>query len=325
MKEGPRGIELSRKVKSDLALAQARLEAIFSDLKSPALQAAAKVVFSGGKRLRPMLTLICGQDAQDHQWLIEVATAIELIHTASLIHDDAIDRAVIRRGAETVNHLFGEEAAIAAGDYIFGLSFVIIASYADPKVLGELSLAALSLSEGEIGQTKSLFNTASTIEEYLEKSKRKTASLFGAACSVGALIAGRSEREAALVKKFGESIGLAFQIYDDILDITADQSELGKPVGIDIKEGVVTLPIIYAIEESKEREDLQRVIKDVNSSDDDVAWAIKTVKATSAIARAKALASSFINDGHVALSALKDDESKRSLISIANFVGDRHF
>ncbi|MDI6800301.1 MAG: polyprenyl synthetase family protein [Actinomycetota bacterium] len=319
------GIQLGRQVMEDLQSVESRLKHLFDEGGQLVLKPAAKIVTFGGKRLRPTLTLVCGQSTkEDRNKLILAALAIELVHAASLIHDDVLDGALKRRGFDTVNFLLGGQAAISVGDHIFGLAFEIISSLNEPKVLRALSAAVLDLTKGEIEQTQALRDTGQTVEGYLNKSLRKTASLFAAACFTGASIAPLSEEEALAVRDFGEAIGVAFQIYDDILDITADRKDLGKPVGIDIKEGVVTLPIIYAIEESKRSEDLQRVIKDVNSSDYDILFATGIIKETSAIARAKEKATLFVKRALEALAPLPNQNLKLSLASIGKFVVERY-
>jgi octaprenyl-diphosphate synthase len=201
---------------------------------------------SGGKRLRPMLTLaasgLCGYIGNRH---IQLATAVEFIHTATLLHDDVVDESLMRRGLATAHQLWGNKASILVGDYLFAQAFCLMVATDALAVLGVLSKAAAVIVEGEVLQLAACQNIHISESDYRQIIAAKTAALFAAATEVGAVIANRPEYREAL-RDFGYHLGMAFQLMDDLLDYQAEEAKLGKTVGDDFREGKVTLPVIHA-------------------------------------------------------------------------------
>jgi geranylgeranyl pyrophosphate synthase len=200
-------------------------------------------LFAGGKRLRPMLVFLCAGGGDDR--LVAAAASVELLHMATLVHDDVLDRAALRRGRPTVFADGGRTAATATGDLLFSRAFAELASTGDPDAVRALSVASSALAQGELMQRADAWRIDVTPERYLERCRLKTASLFEASCRLGALFGDRPASPHA-VGRFGEQIGLAFQMLDDVLDVSGPQERTGKPRGTDLLDGTVTLPLILA-------------------------------------------------------------------------------
>lgn len=230
-----------------LAAAEALLGELTAPLSSPAGRAAATVVSSGGKRLRPLLTLLMAGDAElapaDERSLLVAAAATELVHAATLIHDDVLDAAPTRRGIPTIWATAGPQVATAAGDALLAAAFAAVATQARPQVAQVLADAAVSLGAGELMQRADAYRLDLTPERYEQRVIGKTAALFEAACQLGALHAELPLPEAGLL---GRDLGIAFQLLDDLLDIEGDPAVTGKPRGTDLLDGTVTLPLAIA-------------------------------------------------------------------------------
>jgi geranylgeranyl pyrophosphate synthase len=201
---------------------------------------------AGGKRLRPMLVFLCANGDGDDR-LVAAAAAVELLHMATLVHDDVLDRAPLRRGRATVFAEAGRLPATATGDLLFSRAFAELASTGSDDAVRALSEASSALARGELMQRADAFSPAVSRERYLERCLLKTASLFAASCRLGALFGGRPQLAAAL-GRFGEDVGLAFQMLDDVLDVSGPPERTGKPRGTDLLDGTVTLPLILARE-----------------------------------------------------------------------------
>jgi len=231
-----------------LAACEARLNAVVSGFAPEVSEPAAATLAAGGKRLRPLLVFCCApRAATDPEALISAATAVELVHMATLVHDDLIDRATLRRGRPTVARALGAEAAVRVGDFLFARAFGELTRTRSPRAVQALAGAALDLSQGEMDQQRAAHDLTLTEDAYLERCRRKTAALFAVACRLGAMIGGATPKVEARLGAFGEQVGMAFQIFDDILDLTGTPAKTGKPRGTDLREGTVTLPVILAL------------------------------------------------------------------------------
>jgi len=218
--------------------------------------AASYLMNAGGKRIRPLLVLLSARAASgkaDIKRIAPIAVAVELIHTATIIHDDIIDKSEKRRGIATVNKKWGENTAILAGDMLFSKSFELIGTHEIRELSGIVGEACESLAQGEMLELLHIGNASMTEEVYLEILERKTAHLFEACAECGAILGGAGKSEVEALSKFGYFLGISFQLIDDILDITGDE-KLGKPIGIDIKQKKITLALIHALKNSRERE-----------------------------------------------------------------------
>lgn len=211
------------------------------------------IVNSGGKRLRPALVLLaagaCGYSGGQSRL---VAAIVEFIHTATLLHDDVVDESQLRRGRETANALWGNEASVLVGDFLYSRSFEMMVEVGSMRVMDILSHTTNTIAEGEVMQLLNINDPDTTEERYLEVIRSKTAKLFEAACRLGAVIAARPEQEELALAAYGMHLGTAFQLIDDVLDYEASEEKLGKEPGDDLAEGKPTLPLIYAMQNGSE-------------------------------------------------------------------------
>ena len=238
------------------------------------------VLEGSGKRIRPVLTLLAGQFFRyDLDKLIPMASAIELFHSATLVHDDAVDQALLRRGRTTVNSLWGEGIAVLLGDYLYSLSADLVCSIGDIRVMSMFAKTLTEISGGQLRETFSSYNWRLNREEYYEQIYSKTASLFVAATGTGAVLSEAPEDAVDALESYGRNLGLAFQVVDDVLDFTGEAEEMGKPVGSDLLQGTLTLPAIILLEQNPGdssirelfekrggREDVERIIGMIRNS-----------------------------------------------------------
>ncbi len=216
---------------------------------------AGHLITSGGKRLRPMLTLaaarLCGYEGRQH---VLLAACVEFIHTATLLHDDVVDESALRRGSATANALWGNQSSVLVGDFLFSRAFQLMVEAGSLKMLGILAEAAARIAEGEVLQLMTTNDTSTTEDAYLDVIMAKTAPLFAAACRVGAVMAQRPREEEDALMSYGRNLGIAFQLVDDVLDYTARESTLGKSIGDDFREGKITLPVVLAYRRGSDSE-----------------------------------------------------------------------
>ena len=240
-------------------------------------QLAGHIIAAGGKRLRPLLTLgaakLCQYTGDRH---ISLATCVEFIHTATLLHDDVVDESHLRRGQETANALFGNQASVLVGDFLFSRSFELMIEDGSLDVLRILSHASSVIAEGEVLQLMTTNDTQTSEDTYLEVIKAKTAQLFAAACRIGAVVSDRPRIEEEALESYGMNLGIAFQLIDDVLDYSAKQTTLGKSIGDDFKEGKISLPVILAFRRGDEieREFWHRTLEKLDQNKDDFAHAL---------------------------------------------------
>ena len=240
-------------------------------------QLAGHIIAAGGKRLRPLLTLgaakLCEYTGDRH---ISLATCVEFIHTATLLHDDVVDESHLRRGQETANALFGNQASVLVGDFLFSRSFELMIEDGSLDVLRILSHASSVIAEGEVLQLMTTNDTQTSEDTYLEVIKAKTAQLFAAACRIGAVVSDRPRIEEEALESYGMNLGIAFQLIDDVLDYSAKQATLGKSIGDDFKEGKISLPVILAFRRGDEieREFWHRTLQKLDQNKDDFAHAL---------------------------------------------------
>ena len=244
-------------IKGDLERLEERLiEAVSSPEDDLVTEVGTHLVTSGGKRIRPALCLLAahGGPAFSLAHTLPLATALELIHTASLVHDDVIDKADTRRGAPTANAKWDNKIAILAGDYIFARAFRLVAEndYGD-HVANRLAQLVGNLSVGEIIQDKQMYKAARDEADYYARIQKKTADFLEICCELGALVGGMDAAAAAKLAAYGHAIGMAFQITDDLLDILETSEQIGKPAGNDIRQGIVTLPVLRALGKPRAR------------------------------------------------------------------------
>jgi octaprenyl-diphosphate synthase len=317
---------LSRLLGGDLAHVN-RL--IVDRMQSPVVlipQLAGHIVASGGKRLRPMLTLgcarLCGYSGRRH---VALAAAVEFIHTATLLHDDVVDASDLRRGRDTANALWGNKPAILVGDFLFSRSFELMVADGSLHILEILSRASSVIAEGEVLQLMTQNNLKTTEASYLEVIRAKTAELFAAASRIGAVVAERPFEEEEALDRFGRDLGIAFQLVDDMLDFSARETELGKSIGDDFREGKVTLPILLAFArgDKGERAFWRRALEDMDQRPGDLDRAIALVEHHGALAETRSRARRYAASAIEALSVFPDGPERRALIEAASFATER--
>ncbi len=284
------------------------------------------VLSSGGKRIRPALLLLtaklCGYQGDRH---VPLASVIEFIHTATLLHDDVVDNANLRRGIASANTLWGNEASVLVGDFLFSKSFSLMVADGDLDVLRVLSAATTIIAEGEVLQLISTSDMDVTEERYIEVVKCKTAILLSAACQAGAIL-GRSapEREEAL-RDFGMALGIAFQLMDDTLDYVASEEQFGKSIGHDLEEGKITLPLIHTLKQCTpaERERIADVVEKEIMEKSDFQTVIELVNKYGGIDFTVARARDYVADANSFLVQFEDSPAKEALRSLSDYVVTR--
>lgn len=281
---------------------------------------AGHLINAGGKRLRPMLTLsaarLFGYRGGHH---ILMAAAVELIHGATLLHDDVVDASRLRRGTKTANVIWGNKESVLVGDYIFSRAFELMVSAENLRVLKILSHASSVIAEGEVLQLATQKNLQTTREMYIDVINAKTAALFAAATHTGAIIASAPQREEVAMEAFGRDFGIAYQLVDDALDYTGFEGKLGKTVGDDFREGKMTLPVILSVASAdvEERQFWQRTIADGQQADEDFAVACEIMVRHDAVGKTLALAGQYAEKAIANLSsvpATEDTEALRTLV-----------
>ena len=287
----------------------------------PFIFEACEPLIRGGKRLRPMLFIMCANSKVDcpPEKTMPLATALELIHTASLVHDDIIDTSKKRRGVETANSKYGAQIAVLVGDYLFAKAFQLVAenNYSS-EVQMILSNLVKNLCVGEIMQDRSLFEVP-TLNEYYIRINLKTAIFLSSCCRLGAGVAEMDRREVDNLTAYGSGLGLAFQIIDDLLDFFGDEKITGKPHGGDLKSGVITLPVIRALEISDEASTLRKIV----TTGGNVDAAIKIIQATDAVDYCRTRAEAHIESARINLPLTLKTSVALALEQVADFIVDR--
>jgi geranylgeranyl pyrophosphate synthase len=279
---------------------------------------------SGGKRVRPAVTLLTGGmlDA-DQDKLISLAASIELLHTATLVHDDLIDGALLRRGIPTLNAQWTPGATVLTGDFIFACAAKLAAQTDSVELMYLFSETLATIVNGEITQMFSR-NVGYLLDEYLNRIYAKTGSLFVLATTAPAILSPMRDTMYDAAREFGYGIGMAFQIIDDVLDFTGNSSSVGKPVANDLRQGLITLPALYYQEINPEDPNLLRILNGKNIGDDDLNELVSEIQISGAIERSIEQANIFINQAQTALKALPQTPEHEALESLSKYVVDRH-
>jgi len=298
------------------------------DANHPILQeASSHLLKAGGKRIRPVFVLLSAQFGEyDLQKIKHVAVPLELIHMGSLVHDDVIDDAELRRGKRTIKSKWDNRVAMYTGDYIFAKA-IELATYSEkPELHRVLSDAMVEMVIGEVEQIRDQYNWYQNSRIYFRRIKRKTALLIAVSCQLGALVAGASPREQKQLKRYGYHVGMAFQITDDILDFVGTEKELGKPAGSDLAQGNVTLPALYAMRKNPVlKQTIMTLLENESASELDMSDIIYQIRETGAIEYSKEIADRYLKKALSDLELLPDIQAKRALIQIAHYIGDRKF
>lgn len=320
--------KLAKALHTDLAAVNAIiLDRMQSDI--PLIpQLAGHLIAAGGKRIRPVLTLASAalfgyQGTRQHK----LAACVEFIHTATLLHDDVVDDSDQRRGRASANALFGNEAAVLVGDFLFSRSFQLMVEDGSLDVLRILSNASAVIAEGEVLQLSTANNLETTEDQYMQVIGSKTAELFAAACEVGAVVAGRASGECKTMREYGQCLGIAFQISDDVLDYAASEDRLGKSLGDDFREGKMTLPVIKALEHASpgERKFWHRCMTDLDQKEGDFKEAMRLFIAHNALGQSLDIARQFAARGRQLLNDLPTHPLRKDLAELITFAVERDY
>ncbi len=285
------------------------------------------IVASGGKRIRPALTLIssqlCGYSGSRH---IALAAAVEFIHTATLLHDDVVDESKLRRGLPTANEVFGNKASVLVGDFLLSQAFQFMVADGSLTVLRILSDASAVIAKGEVMQLMTEGKPETSIQNYLEVISAKTAVLFASACEIGAVAADKSDHEKKL-RSFGMDIGIAFQLIDDALDYASNAATLGKTVGDDFREGKISLPVILAYRAGNDDEKAfwQRTLSDLEQNDGDLERAISLLNKCGAIEQTIKMAEEYCDKARATLLTFPACPARAAMFDIVDFCASRAY
>jgi geranylgeranyl pyrophosphate synthase len=327
-REQTRGLDvpdplLEEEVRARLNDVEAMLEKVVRSDTDVVTETASYLVAAGGKRFRPMLVLLSGQfgDPADPR-LVQGATAIEVTHLATLYHDDVIDEADTRRGRPSVNAKWGNNVAILTGDFLFARASEI-SSELGTEVTRLLARTIATVCDGQIREVESWGRVDQTEDAYLEVIRRKTAALIGTSCRLGGMLSDASPETIELLDDFGLALGLAFQLSDDIMDVISSEEELHKQPGQDMKLGVYTLPVLYALQDGPGGHELASLLSDGPPSGDRLARALELVRTNGSLARAREAVSGSVRRAHKLAASLAPRPARDALVHIAEFLAVR--
>ncbi|MDD3899311.1 MAG: polyprenyl synthetase family protein [Syntrophomonadaceae bacterium] len=313
-------------VEEELALVESGLADNLDSSINIMNQASVHLIKAGGKRLRPAFALLAARFyGEELAEIIPAAVALELIHMATLVHDDVIDNSSIRRGTETVKSGWGNRVSIYAGNYVFARSLSIISTYQRSDLIDVLARASMKICEGEIIQMLSCYNVNLGLKNYLRRIERKTALLISVSCELGAMIRHAPLQEIIALRNYGYYLGMGFQITDDILDIIADEETLGKPTGSDIRQGVITLPALYALRHDPNRQELAQLLSSPEACINKAERIIEIISDSDGIDYAYYATQHFALKAQKQLDLLPDLPVKKNLYDIADFIIAREY
>ncbi|MGM9922680.1 MAG: heptaprenyl diphosphate synthase component II [Bacillus sp. (in: firmicutes)] len=315
---------LSSFLNGDLQTIEKELE-VSIQAEDPLLQEAClHLLRAGGKRIRPVFVLLSAKFGDyDINVLKKVAGSLELIHMASLVHDDVIDEALMRRGAPTIQSKWNNKVAMYTGDYILAQSLELITEVRKPEAHQLLAKTIVEVCLGEIEQIRDKYKFDQNLRTYFRRIKRKTALLIATSCQLGAIAAGAGEEVHKKLFRFGYYVGMSYQITDDILDFTGSEKVLGKPAGGDLKQGNVTLPALIALRDPALRKQIEAVHEGIE--DDDMQTIIQSIKQSGAIEQSVEMSERYLQKAFKELEGLPKIKAKKSLNDIAKYIGKRKF
>lgn len=312
-----------RLIAKDLSTLETSIQELITTKISFIKEIVNHIIGSGGKRVRPILTILtaklCGYQGEQH---IPFGAIVEFIHTATLLHDDVVDNATTRRGSSTANTVWGNEPSVLVGDFLFSKSFDLMTKDGNQEILRVMSEATTALAEGEILELLKTSDANTTEEEYIEVIENKTAALFSAACEIGGILGKTDEDNRRSLRKFGYSLGMAFQLTDDILDYVSYDDILGKRVGTDLKEGKVTLPLIYALKSAgdKERSYIVQVLNKTKPTTKDFQQVGRIIRKYGGIEYASSITHGYIRVAKDSLNGFPPSPFKDALIDLTDYI-----
>jgi len=293
-------------------------------------QLVAHIISSGGKRLRPVFVILssklCGNESGFH---IDMSACVELLHTATLFHDDVVDESKMRRGSKTANELWGNSASVLVGDFLLAQSFIIMAEIGNNEIIDLLSKTSSKITEGEVKQLMHKSDITISYDDYIEIVTSKTAELFAACCRVGGVLAGVGEAQKKALEDFGRSLGIAFQIADDALDYSASSKKIGKKTGDDFREGKATLPIIHTYQNSDDavKRQLEGMfdLPSKSRGAEKFGQVRKLLLAKDSIEHTMKISQGYVTKAKEALEIFADSEYKRAMLELLDFCVNRKY
>ncbi len=315
---------------NELAQVDGRIKAIATGRAELIGQLVSHIITSGGKRLRPVFVILaaklCGHEGDKH---ITMGACVEMLHTATLFHDDVVDGSKLRRGRKTANELWGNSASVLVGDFLLAQSFMIMAGIGSLEIIDLLSKTSSVITEGEVKQLMHKSDIETSFEDYIEIIRGKTAELFAACCRVGGVISGASEEKKKALEDFGLNLGISFQIADDALDYYADVKKLGKDTGDDFREGKATLPVIYAYSKAgaEDKEYLENIFAGNEESRDTAQFTkVKEImERTGALKFTTEKAAQYAASAKSSLEIFAESEYKQAMLDILDFCVNRNY
>jgi len=322
-------LSLYEQIQDELEAVEEKLGAIGmeSSVAEPSLlmELLGHILEAPGKRTRPAITILASKfHPYDHDLPMIMAAAVELLHIATLIHDDMVDNSPTRRGKATVSSKWGENVAVLLGDYVFATSATIVCDTKNVRVIRRFSETIMELSSGELSEISAAFNWNIPRESYWQRIYDKTASLFSTAAESGALLSGAPENLVQSLKSYGYNLGMAFQIVDDILDFQGTEEEIGKPVGNDLLQGTITLPSILLMERYPNDNPIKKLFENVEN-DGNLKLVIEMIQNSDIIPQSYSVAADLCHKATQALETLPDSSYKRSLVDLAAYVMERRY
>lgn len=315
-------------IRSDISKIEKELERSIDADHPILMEASTHLLRAGGKRIRPVFVLLASKFGDYNlDEAKKVAVPLELIHMGSLVHDDVIDDAELRRGKKTVKAAWDNRVAMYTGDYIFGKAIEIATKCKAKEIHPHLANVMVQICVGEIDQIRDQYDWNQNLKIYFRRIKRKTALLLAVSCQLGAMAANAPKSFVKSLYQFGYFVGMAYQITDDILDFVGTEKQLGKPAGSDLMQGNVTLPALYALEHHPHiREKIIDFLEEKNSTNkEDITEIIQLIKSSGAVEYSKELADKYLRKAKNALIDLPECQAKSSLLQIADYIGERQF
>ncbi|WP_010631660.1 polyprenyl synthetase family protein [Sporolactobacillus vineae] len=314
------------KEKKNLNIIERKLESYLQAPYPLLREASLDLLHAGGKRIRPILVLLASQYGDpDRKEVLDSAVTLELIHMASLVHDDVVDDSGLRRGKPTVKAKWDNRVAMFTGDYIFARAIELISRFDHVQAHRMISKVIRDLSLGEIDQIRDLYNLNQNLRAYLLRIKRKTAILMALSCQLGGYASGCSLSLSGKLYYFGYCLGMSYQITDDILDFVGTEKQLGKPAGSDLRSGNITLPAFYALQDRQLHDAVAALLQSDQASDEEWQALIQAICASDAIARSEQLSDRYLDKARKVLKQLPQIPATKALEEIAGYVGTRNY
>lgn len=319
-------LDLLAQIAGELRQVEAAIETSLNTSDKALYEVSTYYLKAGGKRIRPAMVLLASQFPSARlENVIPVAAAVELIHMATLVHDDVVDNATLRRGMPTVNAKWSNQVSVLTGDYLFAKAFAVLAQTGNNRLVRIMADVVFEMSQGELRQIATYFDLAQTEADYLHRIAQKTAYLIAECCRLGAVVGGADEAQVQALYEYGLNVGMSFQIADDLLDFHGNPRTTGKPVAEDLRSGILTLPVIHALHHSANTAELQALIAARNIGEPEVAEVKEWLETAGSFEYARSRARHYLSRAYEALDSVPDLRSQHTLASLAEFVIERQF